>query len=732
MFPSQKRDRSRRRSTSESAHPPPAPADASPGNDAMSAIGDTPQNSPALAMLQAEIGKTLARDRDLRKTLQACTEIIVRHAEVALTRIWVFQGSVMKLQASAGLLVHEDDARAQVPVGQFTIGHVARTRQGVLTNSILDHPHIHDKEKSRREGLTAFAGCPLLVDNELEGILAVFDNKPISAPTFDVLTTLAHDLGLAVKRHCLDGERDTLVDRRTADLRTEHAVIITNPDGTITDWNNGAEVCFGYRREEALGQSLNILTPLDRADEQRDLMIRVARGEQVCRPETVRQQKTGRSIDVRLTVSPLRDAAGVAIGAITVAHDLLDFKLLQQQFCLAQKMEVLGQLAGGVAHDFNNLLTVILGYSELGLRRLEGPSFPSSSLGTSSIREVLGEIQKAGERAGTLTRQLLAFSRKNLLEPKVLDLNAVVSDTEKMLRRLIGEDILMTTHLAPSLKPVNIDPGQMQQVILNLAVNARDAMPQGGRLTIETANITLTQFETSNGLETSEVSAAHGAPGDYVLFAMSDTGVGMNAATKARIFEPLFTTKGPGKGTGLGLATVNCIVKQYGGHIDVHSQPGHGATFKVYLPQAQESFSSKKSSSLLPTIKRGSETILLVEDEPAVRRVAKHVLELNGYNVLVAMDGEEAVRLVESHDRCIHLLVCDVVMPHLGGRPLAERLLALKPDLKVLFVSGYINDAIVRHGVLDSDFAFLQKPFTASALAQKVRDVLDQPVKGGS
>jgi PAS domain S-box-containing protein len=721
MFPSQKRDRSRRRPAPESAHPPPAPADNSPGNDPASSIGDTPQNSAALATLQAEIGKALARDRDLRKTLQACTEIIVRHAEVALTRIWVFQGGVMKLQASAGLLVHQDDARAQVPVGQFTIGHVARTRQGVLTNSILDHPHIHDKEWSRREGLTAFAGCPLLVDNELEGILAVFDNKPIPVPTFDVLTALARDLGLAVRRHCVDEKCNTLVDRRTPDIRTEHAVIVTNREGTITDWNSGAEECFGYRREEAIGQPLDILAPPDRTDEQRDIMRRVAHGEQVCRPETIRQHKTGRSIDVRLTVFPLRDAAGIAIGAITVAHDLLEFKLLQQQFCLAQKMEVFGHLAGGVAHDFNNLLTVILGNSELGLRRLT----PNDAM-----RELLGEIHKAAERAGTLTRQLLAFSRKNLLEPKVLDLNAVVSDTEKMLRRLIGEDILMTTRLAPSLKPVKINPGHMQQVILNLAVNARDAMPEGGRLTIETANITLTQSETSNGLETSEVSAAQIVPGDYVLLAMSDTGAGMNAATKARIFEPLFTTKGPGKGTGLGLATVDSIVKQYGGHIDVYSQPGHGATFKVYLPQARESLSPKKANSSLPTIKRGSETILLVEDEPAVRKVAKNVLELNGYNVLVAADGDEAVRVAESHDGPLHLLVSDMVMPHLGGRPLAERLLALKPHLKVLFLSGYLNDAIVRHDVLDSDFAFLQKPFTASALAQKVRDVLDQPVQG--
>ena len=716
MFPSHERDRSRRRRTPQSAHPPPAPADASPANDPMPSIGDIPQNSALLVTLQAEIGKALAHDGDLRKTLQACAEIIVRRAEVALTRIWVFQGGVMKLQASAGLVVHQDDARSQVPVGQFTIGHVARTRQSVHTNSILDHPLIHDKEWSRREGLTAFAGCPLLVDNELEGILAVFENKPIPAPTFEVLTILARDLGLAVKRHCLDDERETLAYPRAAALGAEHAVIVTNLDGTIADWNNGAEECFGYCREEALGKPLGILAPLDRADEQRDIMIRVARGEQVCRPETVRQHKSGRSIDVRLTVSPLRDGAGVPVGGITVAHDLAGLKMLQEQFCLAQKMEVFGQLAGGIAHDFNNLLTVILGYSEVGLRRLTA---------NDSMREVLGEIQKAGERAETLTRQLLAFSRKKLLEPKVLDLNAVVSDTEKMLRRLIGEDILMTTNLAPALMPVKIDPGHMQQVILNLAVNARDAMPKGGRLTIETANVTVAEPKTSEALETSKISAAHLAPGAYVLFALSDTGVGMNASTKARIFEPLFTTKGPGKGAGLGLAIVNSIVKQYDGHIKVYSEPGHGSTFEVYLPQVAEPLSPNKSNFLLPTIKRGSETVLLVEDEPAVRSLAQHVLEINGYKVLAAMDGEEAVRIAESHEGPINLLISDVVLPHLGGRSLAERLLTLRPQLKILFLSGYTNEAIVRYGVLDSDFAFLQKPFTTSALAQKIRDVLD-------
>jgi two-component system cell cycle sensor histidine kinase/response regulator CckA len=666
-----------------------------------------------LSNLQAELGKALAKEGDLRKTLQASADAIARHSEVALTRIWVFQGGVMKLYASAGLLVFQDDARARVPVGQFSIGHIARTRLSLLTNSIVQHPHIHDKEWSRREGMTAFAGCPLLVNNELEGVIAMFDNKPITALTFDALTTAARDIALAVKRYGVDDEDDLLAAPLGAALeRAEHAVIVSTLDGTITDWNSGAEKFFGHRRDEALGQALDILIAPDRADEHRDIMKSVGHGVQVARPETVRIHKTGRSVDVRLTVSALRDSIGTPIGAITVAHDLAEIKQLEQQYCLAQKMEIFGQLAGGVAHDFNNLLTVILGYSEIVISRLT----PNDS-----VRDLMGEIHKAGERAETLTRQLLAFSRKKVLEPKVLDLNAVVSDTEKMLRRLIGEDILMTTIFAPNLKPVKVDPGQMQQVILNLAVNARDAMPRGGRLTIETANVTFDEGYI--------LTHPHVVPGKYILFAMSDTGVGMNPATQARIFEPLFTTKGPGKGTGLGLATVHTIVKQYGGHIEVFSEVGYGSTFKVYLPQAEEPVSLSNSHPNLGAAPRGSETILLVEDERSVRSLAQHVLSLNGYKVLEATNGEEAIRLADRYAGPIHLLVSDVVMPHLGGVALAERLLAVKPQLKVLFLSGYTNDALNRHGVLDTDYAFLQKPFSTSALAQKVRDVLDEPVQ---
>jgi two-component system, cell cycle sensor histidine kinase and response regulator CckA len=381
---------------------------------------------------------------------------------------------------------------------------------------------------------------------------------------------------------------------------------------------------------------------------------------------------------------------------------------LEQQLRQSQKMEAIGRLAGGVAHDFNNLLTAINGYSSLALQRAN----PDDRL-----RGYLEEIKKAGERAATLTRQLLAFGRKQMLKPVVLNLNDVVSDMNKMLRRLIGEDIRFNARFDPDLKPIKADPGQIEQVLVNLVVNSRDAMPQGGSLTIETAN-----FEID-----AEFAGKHlgMAAGHYVMLAVSDSGCGMDDKTKARIFEPFFTTKEKGRGTGLGLSTVYGIVKQSGGTVWVYSETGKGSVFKVYFPQMQDDAEFPKPVLVETPVPRGSETILLVEDEDVVRGLARKILEQAGYYVLDTRSGDEAIRLCHELPGPIHLLLTDVVMPEKSGKEIAECLAKLRPLTRVLYMSGYTDDAIVHHGVLDSDVEFIQKPFTPVALARRVREVLD-------
>ena len=379
----------------------------------------------------------------------------------------------------------------------------------------------------------------------------------------------------------------------------------------------------------------------------------------------------------------------------------------QDQLTQARKMEAVGRLAGGIAHDFNNLLTVMTGRSQLLLRRLT-PEDP--------VRSEIELIEKTANRAADLTRQLLAFSRKQILQPAVMNLNAAVATMSEMLRRMIGEDVLLVTALDPALGWVQADPSQIEQIVINLAVNARDAMPKGGRLTLETANVEL------EGAYARAHVGAH--PGPHVMLAVSDTGVGMDADTRTRIFEPFFTTKGPGKGTGLGLATVYGIVKQSGGHICVYSELGQGTAFKIYLPRVDRAADPVEPGGLLAHVAQGRETILLVEDEGAVRELARDILEANGYAVLEARHGDEALAICERHSEAIHLMLTDVVMPGMNGRELAERLARLRPQTKVLYMSGYTDNAIILDGVLNGRAVFLQKPFTPDALARKVREVL--------
>jgi two-component system, cell cycle sensor histidine kinase and response regulator CckA len=387
-----------------------------------------------------------------------------------------------------------------------------------------------------------------------------------------------------------------------------------------------------------------------------------------------------------------------------------ELRRLEEQFRHAQKMEAIGRLAGGVAHDFNNLLTVIIGYSDLLL------STTTTTL-PEPTRSALDEIRKAADRGGELTRQLLIFSRRQTLNPKIVHLNELVANMEKMLRRLIGEDIDLVTLFKPGLNEVVTDEGQFEQVIMNLVVNARDAMPNGGKLTIETANVEVSARRVSADVDL--------APGSYVMLAITDSGIGIDAETRSHLFEPFFTTKEAGKGTGLGLATAYGIVRQSGGEIAVYSEPGYGATFRIYLPSAHSTEAPPPAKTANVSQRSGSETILLLEDDPKVRHLIRQVLAAKGYHVLEAASGEEAIRLVRNTQEPIHLLLADVVLPEAGGPVVAKQIAAFRPGLRTLFISGYTDETMSRHGILDSATSFLSKPFLPETLAEKVREVLD-------
>jgi two-component system, cell cycle sensor histidine kinase and response regulator CckA len=466
--------------------------------------------------------------------------------------------------------------------------------------------------------------------------------------------------------------------------------------------NTGASELYGYTPEEFRSCRLTDVLGEEEAARFVEEMNASPQAAPVARRH---RTKSGRVIEVEATVHEIKYAGRRA--GIAVLIDVTGRRELEEQLRQAQKMEAVGMLAGGVAHDFNNLLTIINGYSQLILGSL-GPNDPN--------RHSAEQIMKAGERAAALTKQLLAFSRRQVLQPRVLELNKLVGSLSTMLQRLIGEDIELKLVLPHDLGRVSADPGQLEQVLMNLAVNARDAMPQGGALTIETANI-----ELDGQYAGRHVSVK---PGAYVRLAVSDTGAGMDQATQSRLFEPFFTTKAPGRGTGLGLSTVFGIVKQSGGSVDVYSEPGHGTSVKVYLPRIDQPAPAEAEHHKAKPA-RGFETILLAEDDEMVRNLVRETLERQGYRMLAAADSSEARRVADSFKQPIHLLITDVVMPKVSGRELAEQLSRGRPELKVLYMSGYTDNAIMNSGILEKEVAFLQKPFTPVSLIEKVREVLE-------
>ena len=487
------------------------------------------------------------------------------------------------------------------------------------------------------------------------------------------------------------------------------AILSIDRTGRIVLANPKTEEMFGYTGEELLGARIEILLPeSQRRAHGRD------REEYFTRPrvrpmgigmDLAGRRKNGTEFPVEISLSYVETTEGVF--AIAFVNDISDRKQLEDRLLQAQKMEAVGRLAGGVAHDFNNMLTVIAGYNRMILDDLS-PLDP--------LRGCAEEVLKAADRAAALTQQLLAFSRRQVMRSCVMNVNTTVEHTEKMLRRLIGEDIELVLSLSADIGNIKADPNHIEQAIVNLALNARDAMPKGGRITVETANVYLDEnyVRTHMGVK----------PGDFVMVAVSDTGHGMDAETRRRLFEPFFTTKEKGKGTGLGLATVYGVVKQLGGDIWVYSEPGQGTTFKLYFPRVTETASLPPASPVEANRAPSTETILVVEDEQAVRDLTVKILRKLGHTILAAANGAEAIEIATSYPGPIALLLTDVVMPNMSGRQVADHLLKLRPDLKVLYLSGYTDNTVIHHGVLDHGVEFLPKPFSREALARKIRDVL--------
>jgi PAS domain S-box-containing protein len=535
------------------------------------------------------------------------------------------------------------------------------------------------------------------------------------------LEAAGHQVGVALERALLQENLERRVQERTAALSAEvaarqraekalralvaivesadDAIVRQAPHGVIETWNPGAERTYGYAADEVLGGSIDVLVPPDRREEMSRLLRRVAGGESVQGQETVRIGADGRRIDVSLTLSPVRDAGGAVVGVAEIARDVTRAKQLELELMQAQRLESVGRLAGGIAHDFNNLMMAVIGFSDLALADLP-PDSP--------IRGEIEEIRSAGDRATALTQRLLAFGRKQVLRPEVLDFNATMREMQALLVRLLGEDVRLVTRLAPDPWPVKADRRQLEQVVMNLAVNARDAMPDGGTLTIETANVALD------------------GRGPCALLTVSDTGIGMDAETATHIFEPFFTTKEEGRGTGLGLSTVFGIVKQNGGEVTVTAAPQSGATFRVYLPRTDEPSPAPAEGSALAQPVGGAETIVVVEDDENVRSLLRVVLERGGHPVLCAEGGDSALALVDGLSRPPDLLITDMVMPDMSGRQLVERIRLRWPGTRVLYISGHTTDTMIQRGLLEPGARFMSKPFTPQQLLEMVRTVLDE------
>lgn len=684
-----------------------------------------------------ELGQQMAAERDPLYLLEGFCHSARKMLGAKYAAVAVLDEDRVTLRhfLTSGMTAEAADAIGSPPVGRGLLGLLLSDAGVVRAREISKHPRS-EGWPANHPPMTSFLGAAISSSSGIHGSLYLTDKigfDEFSEDDETLISMLTAQVGIAYE----NARRFEEIQRRTTELeatvnlrlqaeealretnQTLQSLVQTSPlaiialdlEGNVRSWNASAERIFGWTEAEVIGRR-NPIVPNDKWHEFQDYLRLICAGEIFSDVESTSVRRDGSSIEVSVSGAPLIDGRGEIRGVVGVIADITARKHLEEQFLQAQKMEAIGRLAGGVAHDFNNLLTAIIGYSQIAQSRLDSED---------PICKDIEEIESAGHRAATLTNQLLAFSRKQLIQPQVLDLNLVVTDLTRMLQRLIGEDIELATRLDPNLQLVKVDRGQIDQIVMNLAVNSRDAMPEGGKLTIETANVELDESYASEHLDA--------RPGSHVLLAITDTGTGMDKEMVSRIFEPFFTTKEQGKGTGLGLSTVYGIVKQSGGHISVHSAPGRGASFKVYLPRVEEATDQTAARRTQEDCPGGSETVLLLEDSDRVRRLARTLLEGCGYTVLEASNGDEACRISERETGSIHLLLTDVIMPGSSGRKIAQRLLRIRPRMSVLYMSGYTDDAMVRHNILDGRTPFLQKPFTKDSLIRKVREVLDAAEK---
>ncbi len=664
-----------------------------------------------LTRLSGLIAASLDLDAVLSEIARAAAELM----DAPAVGLWVADESARTLEPRAfsdGKLA-ATYPRRRIGFDEGLPGWVATHRQAVIVPDVFADGRVLAADWFQEHGLRSAYIVPVVHQESLLGVLAMNGRAPfdLDAEDRELLESFVGHAALAIRNARLyadaRGARDFL---RSIAEHSPAGIVTTDMRGHITYWSPRAEELLGYRPDEVLGRPVSGYQR-GGLESARTLMQRLRQEERIREHEAEILARDGRWVECRFSLALLRDAAGAEIGTLAILEDTTEHKRLEAQLRQAQKMEAVGRLAGGIAHDFNNLLAVIMGHSDL---------IKSVLRKGDALAHDVEQIRRASERAATLTRQLLAFSRRQFLQPQVIDVNTLVGNLATMLRRLIGEHVQLELRLDPDAGRVSADPGQIEQVVMNLTVNARDAMPQGGRVVLETAAVVLDQaFVTAHPGSTA---------GAHVCLSIHDTGCGMGPEVLSHLFEPFFTTKEPGRGTGLGLSTVYGIVKQHRGYIGVTSEPGHGSTFGVYLPRVEAKPAAERAAPREPLRPGGRETVLFVEDEVALRDLMHRVLTKGGYTVLVAGDGLEALALVEDHTHPIDLVVTDVIMPRMSGPELATRLRARDPGIRLLYVSGYTADQLRSAQTdLGADATLLPKPFTSDGLLRKVREVLDRP-----